>query len=138
MNSKIIPQGNEAKFKVEIKDFDMVANEFYVELVYGYYRTNVTIQKSQMVTDESDNYYFYLDTDCIVGEVIARCVWLVPDTDAENDLRTMVDEQVLCFVAATPNPQLYDEAFGSANGAVKYTYILPETPAEPQDQDGGK
>ena len=127
--NKIIAQGTEAKFKVEIKGFDMVNGDFIVELIYDYYRTTVTVEKGQMVKDEHDHYFFYLDTDCIVGEVIARCMWLVPDEDAENDLRTMIDEQVLCFVSTMPNPNLPAWGGITEGPQVKYTYIPPVSQA---------
>ena len=102
--TRIIQQGEEVKFQVQIKDFDMEANDFRVELVYGYRRTTVTIEKAQML-ENADLYYIIFDTDDIVGRVTARCTWLIPDTDAPDSYREKVDEQFLCFVVTTPCPQ---------------------------------
>ena len=102
--TRIIQQGEEVKFQVQIKDFDMEANDFRVELVYGYRRTTVTIEKVQML-ENSGLFYIIFDTDDIVGRVTARCTWFIPDTDAPDSYREKVDEQFLCFVVTTPCPQ---------------------------------
>lgn len=102
--TRIIQQGEVAKFQVQIKDFDMEANDFRVELIYGYRRTTVTIEKSQML-ENGGTYYFTFDTANMVGRVTARCTWLVPDTDTPDGYRVKTDEQYLCFVVTTPCPQ---------------------------------
>jgi hypothetical protein len=102
--TRIIQQGEEAKFQVQIKDFDMEANDFSVELIYGYRRTTVTIEKAQML-ENGGLYYIIFDTDGMVGRVTARCTWHVPDTDAPDGYREKTDEQYLCFVVTTPCPQ---------------------------------
>lgn len=102
--TRIIQQGEEVKFQVQIKDFDMEANDFRVELVYGYRRTTVTIEKVQML-ENAGLFYIIFDTDDIVGRVTARCTWFIPDTDAPDSYREKVDEQFLCFVVTTPCPQ---------------------------------
>ena len=102
--TRIIQQGEVAKFQVQIADFDMEANDFNVELIYGYRRTTVTIEKAQML-ENGGQYYIVFDTDGMVGRVTARCTWLVPDTDAPDGYREKADEQYLCFVVTTPCPQ---------------------------------
>ena len=103
-NTRIIQQGEVVKFQVQIADFDMEANNFRVELVYGYRRTTVTIEKEQML-ENGGQYYIVFDTEDMVGRVTARCVWLVPDTDVQGSEREKTDEQFLCFVVTTPCPQ---------------------------------
>lgn len=103
--NRIIPQGKECKFFVDIEGFDMEAGEFRVELIYGYRRTIVTILKEQMQQDAEGRFFFIFDTDAVVGIVTARCTWRVADDDCPDDYREQADEQPLCFVAATPCPQ---------------------------------
>lgn len=103
--TKIIQQGEEAKFRIEIADFDMQANDFTLELIYGYRRTVMEISKSAMFSDGDGRWYFVFDTDDMVGRVTARCTWMVPDTDASGEIREKIDEQYLCFVVQTPTPQ---------------------------------
>ena len=103
--TRILQQGEEAKFQVAIKDFDMDENDFKVELVYGYRRTTVEIDKSQMVRSANGKYFFTFDTDGMVGRVTAVCTWQVPDTDYADGYRQETDEQYLCFVASVPCPQ---------------------------------
>lgn len=103
-NTRIIQQGEVVKFQVHIADFDMEANNFRVELVYGYRRTTVTIEKEQMI-ENGGQYYIVFDTEDMVGRVTARCVWFVPDTDVQGSEREKTDEQFLCFVVTTPCPQ---------------------------------
>lgn len=102
--TRIIQQGEEVKFQVQIKNFDMEANDFRVELVYGYRRTTVTIEKAQTL-ENAGLFYIIFDTDDMVGRVTARCTWFIPDTDAPDSYREKVDEQFLCFVVTTPCPQ---------------------------------
>ena len=103
-NTRIIQQGEVVKFQVQIADFDMEENDFRVELIYGYRRTTVTIEKDQMI-ENGGQYYIVFDTEDMVGRVTARCVWLVPDTDVQGSEREKTDEQFLCFVVTTPCPQ---------------------------------
>ena len=102
--TRIIQQGETAKFQVQIINFDMEANEFRVELIFGYRRKKVTIEKNQML-ENGGTYYFTVDTTNMVGRVTARCVWFVPDGDLSGGLREKDDEQYLCFVVTTPCPQ---------------------------------
>lgn len=103
--TRILQQGEEAKFQISIKDFDMEANTFSVTLTYGYRRTTVEIAKSQMFQDGSGKWYLVFDTDGMVGRVTARCTWRVPDADCPDGYREETDEQYLCFVVTTPCPQ---------------------------------
>lgn len=102
--TRIIQQGEVAKFQVQIANFDMEANDFRVELIYGMRQQVVTIDKSQML-ENGGTYYFTIDTASMVGRVTARCVWFVPDGDLNGGLREKDDEQYLCFVVTTPCPQ---------------------------------
>ena len=117
---RIIQQGEVAKFQVQIQDFDMEANDFRVELIYGMRQKVVTINKSQML-ENGGQYFIIFDTSKMVARVTARCVWLVPDTDVEGGLREKTDEQYLCFVVATPCPQFICCPDCSAEHPVTYT-----------------
>ena len=118
----IIQQGTEAKFKVEIKDFDMRYDDFKVSLIYGYRRTVVEIPKEQMIVDTDDySYYFGFDTKDMVGQVTAKCEWYVRDADYPDDRQTHTDEQFLCFVAPDPCPKFITCPTCKENGQVTYT-----------------
>ena len=116
----IIQQGTEAKFKVEIKDFEMQYNDFRVLLIYGYRRTVIEIEKKDFI-EEDNNWYIAFDTDNMVGRVTARCEWFVRDSDYPDDRQTHVDEQFLCFVAPNPCPQFIACPACEPDGRVKYT-----------------
>ena len=103
--TRILQQGEEAKFKIEIADFDMEAGEFSLQLVWGYRRNRMTIDKSQMVLGSDGKYYFTFDTNDMSGRITAVCTWQVADSDFADDYREEVDEQYLCFVANVPCPQ---------------------------------
>ena len=103
--TRILQQGEEAKFQIAIKDFDMESNDFQVTLIYGYRRTTQLITKGQMVHAADGKWYFTFDTDGMVGRVSIECLWQVPDTDYADGYRQETDEQYLCFVASTPCPQ---------------------------------
>ena len=119
-NTRIIQQGEVVKFQVQIADFDMEANNFRVELIYGYRRTTVTIEKDQMI-ENGGQYYIVFDTEDMVGRVTARCVWLVPDTDVQGSEREKTDEQFLCFVVTTPCPQFLTCPACTDEHSVTYT-----------------
>ena len=118
--TRIIQQGEVVKFQVQIADFDMEANNFRVELIYGYRRTTVTIEKDQMI-ENGGQYYIVFDTEDMVGRVTARCVWLVPDTDVQGSEREKTDEQFLCFVVTTPCPQFLTCPACTDEHSVTYT-----------------
>ena len=119
-NTRIIQQGEVVKFQVQIADFDMEENDFRVELIYGYRRTTVTIEKDQMI-ENGGQYYIVFDTEDMVGRVTARCVWLVPDTDVQGSEREKTDEQFLCFVVTTPCPQFLTCPACTDEHSVTYT-----------------
>lgn len=103
--TRILQRGEEAKFRVKIKDFSMDDGDFSLKLIYGYRRTTVEIEKSQMFKGSDGEWYFIFDTDDMTGRVTAVCSWRVPDSDCDDGYREEVDEQYLCFVAQTPCPQ---------------------------------
>lgn len=124
--TRILAQGEEGKFQVDIKDFDMEANSFNVKLVYGYRRTVVEIPKTQMFQDGGGKWYFAFDTEGMVGRVTAICTWRVPDTDCPDGYREETDEQYLCFVATTPCPRFI--ACPACSGTdQRVTYTRTET-----------
>ena len=104
--TRIIQQGEEVKFYIDIANFDMDERDFRVELIYGYRRHVMTITKEQMNKSTRDRWYFVFDSEDMLGKVTARCVWSVYDEDFPNNSREEVDEQYLCFVATTPCPQM--------------------------------
>ena len=118
--TRIIQQGEEVKFQVQIKDFDMEVNDFRVELIYGYRRTTVAIEKAQML-ENGGQYYIVFDTDDMVGRVTARCTWVGPDTDAPDGYREKTDEQFLGFIVTTPCPQFFTCPACTEEHPVPYT-----------------
>lgn len=119
--TRIIQQGEEAKFKIEIKDFAMDDNEFVLKLVWGYRRTTMEIPKSKMFKGPDEKWYFMFDTNDMVGRVTAKCSWRVPDQDCDDGYREEVDEQYLCFVASTPCPQFVSCPICESDQRVTYT-----------------
>lgn len=118
--TRIIQQGELAKFKVEIANFDMEANDFRVELIYSYRQTTITITKDEML-ENGGSYYIEFPTTDMVGLVTARCVWMVPDTDAPGAEREKDDRQHLCFVVTTPCPQFLSCPACTEEHPVTYT-----------------
>ena len=120
--TRILQQGEEAKFQIAINDFDMEANDFQVTLIWGYRRTTMLITKSQMVHSADGKWYFTFDTDGMVGRVSIECLWQVPDTDYADGYRQETDEQYLCFVAAVPCTQFIScPQCGANDHPVTYT-----------------
>ena len=103
--TRIIQQGEEAKFRIEIENFDIESGTLQVELIHGYRRQKITITKEQIFQGSDGNWYFTFSTEGITGRVTAVCTWRVPDTDCDDGYREEVDEQYLCFVVSTPCPQ---------------------------------
>lgn len=118
--TRIIQQGEVGKFQVQIADFNMEEGDFKVELIYGYRRTVVTIEKSQMI-ENGGLFYFAFDTEDMIGRVTARCTWYVEDSDVSGALREKADEQYLCFVVATPCPQFLSCPACTQEHPVTYT-----------------
>ena len=104
--TRILQQGEEAKFKIEIADFAMEDNAFSVQFSWGYRRNVMTIEKNQMFQGPDGKWYFVFDTDDMSGRVTALCTWRVPDSDCNDGFREETNEQYLCFVATTPCPKL--------------------------------
>lgn len=122
-STRIIQQGEIAKFRIEITDFDMASNDFKVELIYGYDRKVVEIDKSDMA-DSGSTFYFSFDSSEMVGRVTARCTWYFEDTDVHGSVREKVEEQYLCFIVTTPCPQfLTCPSCDTTNQLVTYTRI---------------
>lgn len=119
--TKLLQQGDEAKFQIAIKNFDMDENNFTLKLVNGYRRTAIEIPKSKMFRGTDGKWYFLFETDKMVGKVEAVCTWYEPDTDCPDGLRTETDRQTLCFVATTPRPQLVICPTDDKDGKVTYT-----------------
>ena len=119
--TRILQPGEEAKFQIAIKDFDMEANDFQVTLIYGYRRTTQLITKGQMVHAADGKWYFTFDTDGMVGRVSIECLWQVPDTDYVDGYLQETDEQYLCFVASTPCPQFVACPASTDDHPVTYT-----------------
>lgn len=104
-STRIIQQGEEAKFKIEIADFDIEDGLVTLELIYSYRRQKITIGKDKLFQGSDGKWYFAFNTADITGRVVARCTWRVVDTDCDDGYREEVDEQYLCFVVSTPCPQ---------------------------------
>lgn len=103
----IIKQGEEAKYAVVIQyqGFDQDTDDFKVELSWGLQGQTLTIERNQMISTIGSGHYFVFDTSDMVGRVRVKCTWYVPDIDCPDGMRTVTDEQLLCFVAAVPLPQ---------------------------------
>ena len=82
--TRILQQGEEAKFKIAIKDLDMAANFFGLKLIYCYRQEEVKITKEMMFTDSGGEWYFTFGTGGIIGRVEVECTWHVPDTDDQG------------------------------------------------------
>ena len=123
--TRILQQGEEAKFKIEIKDFDMSDGEFKVVLVWGYRRHKMEILKSQMVNGSDGKWYFTFDTTDMVGRVNVECTWQVNDTDFPDGYREERNEQYLCFVVTTPCPKFSCPSCDYTNNQV-VTYTRTE------------
>ena len=105
--TNIIRQGEEAKYAVMIdyEGFSMDSDDFKVELSWGLQGQSLTIEKSQMISSIESGYFFIFDTTPMTGRVVAKCTYYVPDIDCPDQIRTVTDEQLLCFVATTPLPR---------------------------------
>ena len=128
--TRIIQQGEEVKFYIDIANFDMDGRDFRVELIYGYRRHVMTITKEQMNKSTRDRWYFVFDSEDMLGKVTARCVWSVYDEDFPNNSREEVDEQYLCFVATVPCPKLIPCPACTQERTVTYERTTESTLAE--------
>lgn len=140
--TRILQQGEEAKFYIDIDGFDMDGRVFRVELIYGYRRHVMTITKEQMAKSTRDRWYFVFDTEDMLGKVVARCVWSVYDEDFPENSREEVDEQYLCFVASVPCPQMIPCPACTQDRVVTYERTTESTLAELYkylcDKDGNR
>ena len=118
----ILRRGTEAKCYVDIKNVTMEDIDFKVELIYGYRRTTIEIEKSQMSQDTQGKWFFVFNTDDIIGLLTARCTWYLTDTDCPDGERTKVDEQPLCFVADATCTKLFACPCAKSDSVVTYTF----------------
>jgi hypothetical protein len=122
--SRIIPQGELAKFKIDIKDknFDIDFDDFTILLSYGMMGESVEIKKSDCII-AADGCYFSFDTSKMIGKVTAVCSYDVVDGDVSG-VRRRVDIQMLCFVSPVPCPRfLACPVCGTEEHQVEYTRI---------------
>ena len=118
----ILRRGTEAKCYVDIKNVTMEDIDFKVELIYGYRRTTIEIEKSQMSQDTQGKWFFVFNTDGIIGLLTARFTWYLTDTDCPDGERTKVDEQPLCFVADATCTKLFACPCAKSDSVVTYTF----------------
>ena len=118
----ILRRGTEAKCYVDIKNVTMEDIDFKVELVYGYRRTTILIEKAQMSQDTQGKWFFVFNTEGIIGLLTARCTWYLTDTDCPDGERTKVDEQPLCFVADATCTKLFACPCAKSDSVVTYTF----------------
>lgn len=123
--TRILQQGEQAKFKVDIADFNQTDGYFAITLTYCYRRTQQRLEKADMLQDSAGAWYFTFDTDDIVGRVEVECEWRVEDTDFDEGYRVETDHQYLAFVAATPEPKFI--ACPQASDERPVTYTRTET-----------
>ena len=118
----ILRRGTEAKCYVAIKNVTMEDIYFKVELIYGYRRTTIEIEKSQMSQDTQGKWFFVFNTDDIIGLLTARFTWYLTDTDCPDGERTKVDDQPLCFVADATCTKLFACPCAKSDSVVTYTF----------------
>ena len=122
--SRIIPQGELAKFKIDIKDknFDIDFDDFTILLTYGMLGESLEIKKSDCII-AAEGCYFSFDTSKMIGKVTAVCAYDVGDSDTGGE-RRRVDMQMLCFVSPVPCPRfLACPACAAEEHLVEYTRI---------------
>ena len=122
--SNVFVAGEEAKYFVLIEQegFDMQENDFTIELLWGLLGRSMTLTKQDMTLDSSGQYFFEFDTTDMIGKVVARCRYYVPDVDDPDGVREKVDEQMLCFVASAPCPKFMICPASCAGGDHNVTY----------------
>lgn len=122
-NNDIIQQGELAKFIADFSaraDFDPDTMDFELELQYGLMGKSINISKSKF-RECSDGWLFSFPTSDIVGKVTAKMTIYVNDTDIKGGTRPETDEQIICFVAATPYPRVFCIPSDDATHDVTYT-----------------
>ena len=118
----ILRRGTEAKCYVDIKNVTIEDIDFKVELIYGYRRTTIEIEKAKMSQDMAGKWFFIFETNDIIGLITARCTWLLNDTDCPDGERKKVDEQPLCFVADATCTKLFSCPCAATDSPVTYTF----------------
>lgn len=105
---RIIHQSDTAKFQVEINhpDYDQQTDPFYVVLSWGIPEQVLTIDRSDMVTDEEGHFFMSVSTAAMLGRIKAECHYTVPDSDYAEGTRDKVDIQFLAFVTDQPCPRI--------------------------------
>ena len=129
--SRIIPQGELAKFKIDIKDknFDIDFDDFTILLTYGMMGESLEIKKSDCII-AADGCYFSFDTSKMIGKVTAICSYDVVDGDVSGE-RRRADIQMLCFVSPVPCPRFIAcPACADEEHLVEYTRITESDATE--------
>ena len=129
--SRIIPQGELAKFKIDNKDkkFDIDVDDFTNLLTYGMMGESVEIKKSDCII-AADGCYFSFDTSKMIGKVTAVCSYDVVDGDVSGE-RRRADIQMLCFVSPVPCPRFIAcPACADEEHQVEYTRITESDATE--------
>lgn len=123
--TKIIPQGEEAKFLIVIdhEGFDQVEDNFFVTLTWGMSGQSLTIKKADMIPGDEGTFYFTFATDDMLGKVTAECSYLIPDDNFADHFRTEVDRQILCFITPAAQPKLVFCPMDTEEHDVTYTRI---------------
>lgn len=132
MECNSINAGTVLKYQVtaEAEGFDMERDDFEVELQLAGSGRRMAIPKEDMLTDQLGNFYFTFDTGQPgTGDYFARTVMLVPDTDADDDIRKVVNRQFLVRVEPTisSSPSKYGKqgngSAGNCAGNVTFTMV---------------
>lgn len=102
----IVQQGEMVKFKITIAKQGFVQNDdnFRVRLSYGMLRKEIIIEKSEMISNEQDEWFFMFPTENMVGLVMATCEFDVPDGDYSGGYRRETDRQYILAVITHPFP----------------------------------
>lgn len=93
--------GTVLKYRVTAtcEGFSMQEDDFYVELQLAASGRKLRIEKDEMFIDIDENYYFFFDTaDPGPGDYYVTTVMFVKDTDADGEVRKVVDRQFLVTV----------------------------------------
>lgn len=107
-NKDIIMQGERAKYFVRSDkwNFSFEENSYYLELIYGFTNTKITIPKSEFQL-LNGRWVFSFPTNDIIGAVKARLVMEIFDPDCPDATRQEVDEQYIAFVVQSPCPKFF-------------------------------
>ena len=102
----IVQRGEMVKFKITINQQGFVQNEdnFRVRLTYGMLKKEIVIEKSEMISNSQDEWFFMFPTEDMIGLVMASCEFDVPDGDYPDGYRREVDRQYILAVITHPFP----------------------------------